>query len=343
MPDELSNNDSFSNCSGQNCQQTQSSQTDKTAELVILWVIIVVGVFGNSLVIAVVKMIRGMRSTTNYLLVNVAAADITTLFFTAIHFIAARHRSLSPSALNSFLCKFIYTNTITLVTLLVTALTLTLLAVERHQALVKPMTSSRRLTTDKIGYVIAAIWVVSLALVSPLFVTYNFDPKTFCSLGKEDGKIVVYVYCLMVILTVIPFIVIAFCYSQIIYGMYFKKTICNNKSERGDTREETREKRRLVRVLILLTLVFFVAFIPYGILIILKYSKINNRSVGRLQYGSQYLTLLNCSVNPFIYAFQSSSYRRSFVFIFKKMLCRDTTVDALELREMHSHNSVRSV
>ena len=343
MCTDLNNNSSSTNCSVQNSHQNKPNQTGLVARLVIFWIIIIVGVIGNSLVIAVVKIIRSMRTTTNYLLVNVAAADITTLVFAAIQFIPQTRHSISSPALGSFLCKFINLGAITIVTLLVTALTLTLLAVERYQALVKPLTTTRRLTTDKIAYVIAIIWIVAIAMVTPLFVTYHFDPKTICTLGDAHDEMVIYMSCLTGILTLFPFMVIIFCYSQIIYGMYIKKTICNNKSERGDTREEAMEKRRLVRVLILLTVVFFVAFIPYGILLILKFSKVNNAKVVSLQLGSQYLTILNCSVNPLIYAFQSSSYRRSFVFIFKKLSCRDTTVDAIELREMRNHSSVRSV
>ena len=255
-----------------------------------------------------------------------------------IHYIAARYRSLLSPGLHSFLCKFIYTNTIVLVTLLVTVLTLTLLAVERYRALMKPLTSSRRLRTENIGYVIAGIWVASFALVSPLFATLDTDPNTVCTVFTDE--IGIYMYCLILILTVIPFMIIAFCYSQIIYGMYFKKTVCNNKSERGATREEVNEKRRLVRLLVLLTVVFFVAFIPYGILLILTVSKVHPPP--NLQDGVQYLTLVNCSLNPFIYAFQSSSYRVGFVYIFKKMTCRDTTVDVIELRELHLQTSVRS-
>lgn len=343
MSSELSNN-STANCSGQSCQQNKSSQaTDQLVRMVFLWLIVIVGIIGNTLVITVVKMIRSMRTTTNYLLVNVAAADITTLLFTAIHVITAKARLPSSQALQNFLCKFITNNNIVIVTLLVTSLTMTLLAFERYHALVKPLVMSRRLTTDNVAYVISGIWLVAIALVTPLFVSAYYDlEKRGCSPGESIDAMVIYVDCLFVILTVIPFTIIAFCYSQIIYGLYFTNTICNNKSERGDTREETREKRRLVTLLILLTVVFFIAFIPYGILIILSYNKITNTSIGYLQQVAQYLTLLNCSVNPFIYAFQSSSYRRSFVFLFKKMFCRDTTVDAVELLEMRTRTSLRS-
>jgi len=338
-------NNSITNCSGENCQQNQPNQTNKIVDMVFLWLIIIVGIFGNSLVVTVVKVIRSMRTTTNYLLVNVAAADITTLLFTAVHIISKSvNKYPSSPALLSFICKFIYSNSIVIVSLLVTSLTMTILAFERYHALLKPLAMSGRLTTGNVAYVISAIWLVAIAMVTPIFVHMNYVPgaKLQCSNIVDLNGIVIYIDCLFVILTIIPFLVIAFCYSQIIYGLYFNNTICNNKSERGDTQQETKEKKRLVILLILLTVVFFVAFIPYGIMIILNYNQITNTITPYVQHYAQYLTLLSCSVNPFIYAFQSSSYRRSFVFLIKKVFCRDTTVDAIELLEMRTRTSLRN-
>lgn len=321
-----------------------SMEIVEAVKIVSFWLIITVGVIGNSLVIVVVKMFRSMRTTTNYLLVNVAAADIATLFFTAILFlITTRYSAAHSGAFASFVCKFFFTNSIAIITLLVTALTLTILAFERYQALVKPFSVTGRLTIDRIAYVITGIWMVAVALVIPLLSTFHWDPKDYlCSLGDEEYEMMVYIDCLVVILTLVPFSLIAFFYSQIVYGMYFKKTVCGSKGERCDTREETREKRKLVTLLMLLTVAFFVAFIPYGVLLILKVSKVNH-SFLYLQTGSKYLTLMNCSINPFIYAFQSSDYRLAFKVILKKMLGRDTTEERSELLERRTRTSVGRV
>lgn len=271
-----------------------------------------------------------MRTTTNFLLVNVAAADITTLLFTAIHFIVRRTSSTSPRALLSFLCAFIYNNTIVIVTLLVTSLTMTLLAIERYNALVKPFINSTRLTKGNIAYVITAIWVIATALVIPLFASFSYD----CN-GRSKN-LAIYIDCLFIVLTLIPFIIITYCYSKIIYGLYVKNTICSNKSERAETPEETSEKRRLVTLLILLTVVFFSAFIPYGLSIILTFNRVKITYLTNLRHIAQYVTLLSCSANPFIYAFQSSSYRRSYTFLVRRLFRRDTAVVSLELIEMRT-------
>ena len=336
------NNSSTTNSTTTNSDEQQSQESDPDMRLIIIlitcWILIIVGVIGNSLVIAVVKLIRSMHTTTNYLLLNVASADITTLLFIAIQLITSMHLS----RFSSFLCKFVSNGYVPVVTLIVSSYTFTLLAIERYYALVKPMTASRRLRNDNVAYVILGIWLVAVGLVTPIFIVADADSYGYCDFGDSDNKILIYVYCLFTICLIIPFIIIATCYLRVIYGMHFKKTICSNTSERVDTRQEITEKHRLLKVLILLTAVFFTAFIPYSFLLIMNFSNIYSSNVKNLRYSAQFLTLLNCSMNPFIYAFQSFNYRRGFVLVFKKLFCRDKSVNAIELRQVCNNSSTRT-
>ena len=222
-----------------------------------------VGLIGNSFIVAVIIIFRRMRTTTNYLLVNVAVADIATLLFTAMHLIPIKG-PFPAGALGSFLCKFVYTNNITMVTLFVTTFTLTLLAIERYHAMVKPLVISRRITNERIA----------IAMVTPLFVSVDYRPnsRNLCSLGDNFDEMKVYVYCLVVILTLIPFFAIAFCYSRIISGLYFGNTICS-RGQGISSPEEMAEKKRLAILLMVLTTLFFVAYVPYGVALILQFSE----------------------------------------------------------------------
>lgn len=331
---------SFNNSSIINSSDSSGSHPERIVRLVLVWLIIVVGLLGNSFIVAVIIIFRRMRTTTNYLLVNVAAADITTLLFTAMHLIPIKG-PFPAGALGSFLCKFVYTNNITMVTLLVTTLTLTLLAVERYHAMVKPLIISRRITNEQIAYFIVGIWLVAIAMVTPLFVSMDHRPNSGsrCSPGDNFDEMKVYVYCLVVILTLIPFLGIAFCYSRIISGLYFGNTICS-RGQGVNVQEEMNEKKRLVILLMVLTAVFFVAFVPYGVSLILQFSGMPNSSVEgqrifiRFKTGVKYLTLLNCSMNLIIYAIPSTNYRCCLKYIFKKIFCQDTKedFDAIELR-----------
>ncbi|KAJ7394755.1 hypothetical protein OS493_000588 [Desmophyllum pertusum] len=182
---------SFNNSTAAKIDPTgsQPDQTERQVRITFVWIIIVVGLVGNSFIVAVIILFRRMRTTTNYLLVNVAAADITTLLFTAVHVISIKG-PIPTGALGSFLCKFVHTNNITMVTLLVTTLTLTLLAVERYHAMVKPLIISRRIATENIAYFIAGIWLVAIAMVTPLFVSVDLHPnsKGLCSLVTSSMR-----------------------------------------------------------------------------------------------------------------------------------------------------------
>ena len=215
--------------------------------------------------------------------------------------------------------------------------------------MVKPLIISRRINTDKIAYIIVVIWLAAIAMVTPLFVSVDHRPNSnsLCSPGDRLDEMKVYVYCLMALLTLIPFLGIAFCYSRIISGLYFENTICS-RGQGLSTPQEMAEKNRLVILLMLLTAVFFVAFVPYGVALILQFSGMANSSdekrliFGRFKTAVQYLTLLNCSMNPFIYAIPSTNYRCCFKYIFKKIFCQDAKeeFDAIELRRGKRNETV---
>lgn len=91
--------------------QSHYNHRVEVVKTVAFWLIIIFGIIGNSLVIIVVKIFQSMRTTTNYLLVNVACADIATLLFTAmLNLITRKNKSFTSEAVSRFLCKFIYTN-----------------------------------------------------------------------------------------------------------------------------------------------------------------------------------------------------------------------------------------
>ena len=324
-------------------------QIEFQVRMVFLWLIIVVGFIGNLFIVAVIKLFQSMRTTTNYLLFNVAVADIATLFFTAIHLLMPIQNPFPTGSLGSFLCKFIYTNNITMVTLLVMTLTLTLLAIERYNAMIKPMITNRRIPTDKIAYFITVIWVVSMAMVTPLFVSVDYRPssKSNCSPGDDFDEMRVYITFLIVTLTLIPFFGIAFCYSKVILGLYCTKTVCSRIRE-VDAQRSMRENKKLVIALVVLTVVFFVAFVPYGVVMILQFNGITSKSYAQLRVFSRlrsavhYLTLLNCSLNPFIYAVPSTNYRCCFKYMVKKML-RQNAREELEVIEFRTRRNTSSV
>ncbi|EDO46347.1 predicted protein [Nematostella vectensis] len=295
--------------------------------LIMLSLIILVGLVGNSLVVAVVVCISHMRTTTNFLLLNVAASDIVTLLLTLLHVgVAAAAITSKKTPSGSLWCKLIQPNTLANVALLATGLTLMVLSVERYNALVKPMRLSRRLTRSNVHYVIAGIWLVSMVMALPMLVYLDKDPVTGqCSPGEKMQELYISLTVIVVFMTIAPFLVIAFSYFQIIYGLYFNNTICSTHAP-GLQREDILAKRKLVKLLITVTVAFFVAFVPYGVTTILRFnlSAVHNAkqlaNIRQLTKVMAYLIPIHSSINPFLYAFQSRNYKEGFKNVVSKLI-----------------------
>ena len=101
--------------------------------------VILVGLTGNLMLIAILWRKRTMRTTTSLLLANVAAADVISLLLCPIPY-AVSLTNLHPTGLlGDYICKIFTGYTTTCVTVSVTYITLVVLAVEPHHAIVKPL------------------------------------------------------------------------------------------------------------------------------------------------------------------------------------------------------------
>ncbi|XP_046392000.1 substance-K receptor-like [Ischnura elegans] len=119
---------------------------------------------GNALVIwAVFGSHRMRRSSTNFFIANLALADIIIgLFSIPFQFQAAL---LQRWDLPEFMCPFC--PFVQVLSVNVSIFTLTAIAVDRHQAIVRPLSGARP-SRLRARILIAAIWVVSAALALPM-------------------------------------------------------------------------------------------------------------------------------------------------------------------------------
>ena len=278
-----------------------------------------VGIVLNIIVLAVVRQIRSMHTATNYLLPNVALTDLLTLIWPS-NFAYLLGPNID-NATGNFYCKFI--ENFPYVTMSVSALTLTTLAVERYQGLVKPLgsLSSRfKLTKTSALYAIAITWIVALALLTPFLIFTKFNKeKLECQSTMTTFGGVVLVVIFVIATVVIPCVIIAFCYFRIIKGIYFSKDILDVRAASDVAQEEdARMKKKLVTTLVTVTIVFIVCHAPYAVsLITVVVRGENSLGADWLYLVAVFLVYGNSMINPVLYAFPSANYRKGI-----KRLCR---------------------
>ena len=115
---------------------------------------LLIGFIGNVLVIRIVHKTREMHTPTNYLLVSMAVSDIVTILMWPLYFFVYW----------KFFCKLIE---LVQVCIMISCITMTVLAVERYYAIMKPLRNGQRLREDNIKKAIACIWVASVVKCLP--------------------------------------------------------------------------------------------------------------------------------------------------------------------------------
>ena len=224
------------------------------------------GVIGNGIIITIVRKTPSMHTTTNYLLMNLAVADLLTLLLCPGLYDFALTEVRLQGFLGDVICKLFAGNAVVPITINVAILTVCTIAVERYLALVKPF-RNLRLTKDSVGYVIALLWLIALLSCVPDIQANTFDIESNKYPCKRPWSLdEYYLHKSFIIFTCIcfgflSFLIIFICYFEIVRGLYFTQTIC---SETSANETERHEKKQLARLLIWLAIIFAVCSLPFA-------------------------------------------------------------------------------
>ena len=293
------------------------ASTDDIVLVTAYVVVVLVGICGNSLVIEVVRKKRSMHSAMNFLLVNLAIADLLTLLWCLPGTILS-YTEQPSGRLGNFLCKFITTHSIAGICMIVSGLTLTLISVERYKALVTPMETRFRLSKGNVIYAIVGIWVSATVYVCPLFIfgAYSEQKQKCVTVWPASSERASAYWIVLALIVISAFITMFVCYFSIIKGLYFTNTICSSNANAGGENDAS-FKRKIVKMLLIVTVVFVLCFFPYSIA-----TATDIPQTSAFYKVSYFLVYCSSSLNPITYALGSTNYRTAFKEALKKFqLC----------------------
>ena len=277
-----------------------------------------IGFIGNVLVIRIVHKTRQMHTPTNYLLANMAVSDVITILLYLCIFLAEDLLGRVSHKFATFACKAL---NIVEICIMVSFVTLTVLALERYHALLKPFRTELRLSEDNVKKAIVFIWTTSVVICFPQFFFAEWSEKRISCVETFDiSKIYTLLYFTIFIM---QSTIMFFCYGSLIRGLYFTATICSENDEEGDS-----EKKKLVLTFLLASLAFLIGYWPHIVgLCILVASEDNEQNYDPELYSvlktvSRFLFELTLCLNPILYAFRSSSYQQEFK---RLLICKKPT------------------
>ena len=293
--------------------------------------IVFFGVVGNSIVISIVRKTPSMHTTTNYLLLNLAVADLLTLSFCSGAYDFALHNIRLSTTSGDIFCKILAGNAVVCISFDASVLTLCVIAVERYIGVVKPFNRTGHLTGKTLCLAITAIWLMAIISSFPdsLWTAYNGEKARSTlrypctrpwNVEHQPLKVKSYIISHSFLLIVLPSILISFCYISIFAELK------SRSSEPGENEYSKRNMKRLLRLLVLLAVAFCILCLPFAgfffYVAALGPDQVKQRftSLFLVHRIVRFLIFSNSFINPILYAAQSTNYRE----VLQQKLCSKT-------------------
>ncbi|XP_038052342.1 neuromedin-U receptor 2-like [Patiria miniata] len=148
----------------------------------------VIGVLGNILVCYVIIRVKFLHNMTNYLLVNLAVADMLLCLQVFFYYLMSDCKLIvfAPvsNSVRDMFCRLLASKYLAWALSYASAYHLCLATLERYIAIVQPLHYARKLTTARMVTLIALVWVISFLLSLPLLFTIepSNEPDKICSI-----------------------------------------------------------------------------------------------------------------------------------------------------------------
>lgn len=276
-------------------------------------ILLLAGLVGNVLVCLVVLLNRSMQTPINYLLVNLAVADIITVTFTSPQYVFIHAFSHPTGMTGDFLCKFITGGNISWIGGVASVFSLVAISFERFQAVTNPYNQTSKFSLSKVKVIVASCWIFTSAFNLPLFFAIYYDKeKKFCLEywpSPVYGRINSSVWLLTV--GIIPAAIMVSLYSRVVYDLWFKNV---NETTQVAVRKS---RKRVTKVVLIVSVIYAVSWFPQLIVYVLSNFHYNIEFGDFAYIVSVVVVTFNSAVNPVIYAFQSERFRQHF----KQLLC----------------------
>ena len=191
---------------------------------------------------------------------------------------------------------------------IVSSCTIVLMSYDRWLAVSSPLHYKARVTKAKIKAAIASTWIYSLIFSSLPFlgVALSLFSLLYCHLHVS-----------------VPLIILPVLYWKTLRALRHHNNqvqdVADDNGRRQMDEAHRNRERKMVSAFLLILVFFYLSFGPQFIaqnVLVFYPDAINQESFSFFLYASNKFLLVNCCLNPFIYAWRIPTYRRAFREIF---------------------------
>ena len=306
------------------CVITEDSLEVKVCKILAYALLVAFSFLGNVLIVMVVCRDRNMRTTTNFLIVNMAVSDLLVPVFAmpraCVEIFFGNLRWLIGGALGENLCKLIAF--LQDISTAVSVQSLVAISVDRFYAVWFPLKAAR--TKPRMKCVISVIWLTSALIHLPYLYAFKIvtvsGDKTYCFVGWPRPVTKVVFLLLIFLIFIIPLGIITTLYSLIVKKIR-SQTLYGVRNLVVRFSREKRNRNILVMSLAIVA-IFFLTMSPFVVFLTIDIFSDGQACLSKnFRFVSQYLVHCNGVLNFFTYFTFNRSYRRGFTAILSRVFC----------------------
>ncbi|XP_068673682.1 galanin receptor 2a-like [Montipora foliosa] len=269
-------------------------------------VMVGINLFGNSLVCFVVLKHKSMRTTMNFLLVNLACSDMMVGVFSIFRiFIDIPFENLDGTAADA-VCKLLTGGALMRVGILASVLFLVLIAVERYYAVLYPLQHQTGLLVRKVKPIVLFIWIYAFAWHIPIItlLEYSIEEKVCIISWPSYVRQAMSVWW-VISTAVIPVIMMGYLYMQILRELWKRRLPGRVGSPKV--------RRKVTRMTLVISVIYILTWIPHSVIFLYFIFKPHRSSTASSSVDEFAIVLVsfNSCVNPIVYTLHSKPFSES--------------------------------
>lgn len=282
-------------------------------------VLAIVNLTGNTLVCAVIVKNPDMRKSINYLLANLAIADMTLAVFFAPRYIFMSTFTHPDGVTGTILCELITGGNLAWVGSGASVFTLVSIAIERYYAVIIPFGNKYKLTKRKLKVLIPCSWIFGMVMMTPEFLVKRFNKeKHWCTAAwPEQWMPKAYSITWFLFMALFPVVIMATLYSRVVFVLWCKR----QKSDTVNYQQQgvMKVRKRVTLMAVTVSAIFAVCWLTDSISYILSIYTSAHSFSDVTYMATSIMIMFNAAINPIVYALVNKRFREKI----KGMMCCD--------------------
>ncbi|KAL9975313.1 hypothetical protein ACROYT_G012466 [Oculina patagonica] len=247
-----------------------------------------------------------MRTPMNYLLVNLAVADIFYAAFIAPGVYLSLTSTHPEGVVGTVLCKLLTGGTVAWTGAASSIVTLVVIALERYYAVVYPLGNKGKFSKRKLKMIILGSWIFSFIFCFPMLLIKNVKANACVKTWPGQEWLIKSYHWMWTVLIVISLALMVGFYSRVVYTLW-----CKGNDENQLTNQQRgviRVRKRVTLMVVTVTAIFGICWLTDEIVHLVD--AFLSYSIDKDVYTVTHtMILFSSAANPFVYSLTNKNFR----------------------------------